>query len=146
MRKSLARLEWALDRVMSIARSRRSWEDRSARAGLRLARAPQQVLRRVIEGGPARISELARATGGSLPAVSRLVRALEAQGLLERAPDAADARAVRVHASRSGQAAARRLRRAADEIFEERLARWSDVELDALAEQLERLSRDLARG
>jgi DNA-binding MarR family transcriptional regulator len=146
MRKSLSRLEAAIQRLVSLTRSRRGWDHRAERAGLSLSRAPQQVLRRVIEGGPARISDLARATGTGESAVSRLVTALEGQGLLERAPDARDARAVRVRASRAGQGAARRLRRAADEIFEERLAGWSDADAEKLAQGLERLARDLAEG
>lgn len=144
MEKGLERLEAAIERLVSITRARRGWEERAVRAGMRLSRAPQQVLRRVIEGGPARISELARATGTGESAVSRLVTALEEKGLLERAPDAADARAVRVRASRAGQSASRRLRRAADEIFEERLAHWSEADVEQLARLLERLCRDLA--
>ena len=77
--------------------------------------------------------------------MSRLVSQLERQGLLERVPDRVDRRAALVRATRSGQAAAHRLRQAADEIFEEHMAAWRRPDVEQLAELLERFCRDLAR-
>ncbi len=144
MRKDLVRLEAAGERLARIIRSRRSSERRAARAELELAGAAQSVLRCVIERGPARVSQIARVTRSGDPAVSRLDTQLEADGLLERIPDAKDGRAIRVRATRRGQTAARRLRRAADEIFEEYLHEWEDGDVARLADLLERLCRDLA--
>ena len=144
MRKDLVRVEVAGERLAKIFRSRRSSERRAARAGLELPGAAQNVLRSVIEAGPARVSEIARATSSGDPAVSRLVTQLEIGGLLERIPDANDGRAVRVRATRRGHAAARRLRGAADEIFEEHLREWKARDVAQLADLLERLCRDLA--
>ncbi len=145
MRKELERLEAAGDRLAKILRSRRSSDRRAARAGIETPRAAQDVLRYVIEGGPARVSEIARTSGSGEPAVSRLVSQLERQGLLERVPDRVDRRAALVRATRSGQAAAHRLRQAADEIFEEHMAAWRRPDVEQLAELLERFCRDLAR-
>ena len=144
MRKDLERVEVAGERLAKIFRSRRSSERRAARAGLELAGAAQSVLRCVIERGPARVSEIARATRSGDPAVSRLVTQLVAEGLLERIPDAEDGRAIRVRATRRGQGAARRLRGAADEIFEEHLREWNSRDVARIADLLERLCRDLA--
>ena len=144
MRVDLERLEVAGERLAKIIRSRRSSQRRAARAGIALPGAAQSVLRCVIERGPARVSEIARVTRSGEPAVSRLVTQLEGDGLFERLPDAEDGRAIRVRATRRGRAAARRLRRAADEIFEEHLHEWGDGDVALLADLLERLCRDLA--
>lgn len=144
MHKDLERVESAGERLAKIFRSRRSSERRAARAGLELPGAAQSVLRCVIERGPARISKIARVTRSGDPAVSRLVTQLEREGLLERIPDADDGRAIRVRATRRGRAAANRLRRAADEIFEDHLREWENGDVARLAGLLERLCRDLA--
>jgi DNA-binding MarR family transcriptional regulator len=144
MRKDLERLEVAGERLAKIFRSRRSSERRAARAELELPGAAQNVLRCVVKCGPCRVSGIARVTGSGNPAVSRIVAQLESNGLVVRVPDAADGRAVQIRATRSGQATARRLRRAADRIFEEHLREWADRDVTRLADLLERLCRDLS--
>src|SRR5947208_8192639 len=59
----------------------------------------------LVFGGPRSLTELARAEQVSAPTMSRLVGALEAEGLVRRSPDEDDARAIRLHAT----AKARRL-------------------------------------
>lgn len=59
----------------------------------------------LVFGGPRTLTELAQAEQVSAPTMSRLVTALEAEGLVRREPHEADARAVRLHAT----AKARRL-------------------------------------
>ena len=53
----------------------------------------------VVFGGPVTIGALAAAEQVRLPTMSRLVAALEADGLVRRVPDAADGRVVRVAAT-----------------------------------------------
>ncbi|WP_236683570.1 MarR family winged helix-turn-helix transcriptional regulator [Demequina aurantiaca] len=56
---------------------------------------------------PQRIGELGRNVLLSQPALSRLVDRLEARGLVERLPDPADARSVRIGLTASGREAQR---------------------------------------
>ena len=104
------------------------------------------MLREVIEHAPVRISDLARATHSSDAAVSRQVTALEAEGLVAREACAEDGRVARVRPTAAGKRAGRRLRAAADAIFLERVSTWSAKDLARLAELMERLGDDLAKG
>lgn len=56
----------------------------------------------VFGGGPITLGELARAEQVRPPTISKLVVELEQQGLVEREPDSADRRVVRVHATARG--------------------------------------------
>jgi DNA-binding MarR family transcriptional regulator len=53
----------------------------------------------LVFGGPRTLTELARDEQVSAPTMSRLVGALEADGLVRREPHEDDARAVRLHAT-----------------------------------------------
>ncbi len=145
LEKEKQRLEAAMERLNRIGRSRRSDTRRSARAGVHLTRAAQVVLRVVVEEGPVRISDLARATQTGDAAVSRLVTQIEKEGLLSRAPSSEDGRVAMVHATAEGRRISRKLRKAADEIFQEHLAGWSRRDLTQLSALMERLARDLGR-
>lgn len=139
----LQRVEAALETLARLGRSRSAAESRAARARVELSGAAQQVLRRVIEHGPVRVSDLARRVHMADAAVSRQVTALEEQGLVARAASARDGRVAMVRATASGKRAGGRLREAADGIFRERLSRWSARDLASLAGLVERLARDL---
>ena len=65
--------------------------------------------------------------------------------LAARASSPVDGRVAMVRPTAAGRRAGRRLRRAADEIFQERLSEWSARDLAALAGLLERLTQDLRR-
>ena len=67
----------------------------------------------VVFGGPLTLGELAAAEQVRPPTMTRLVTALEAQGLVRREADSRDGRLTRVHATAKGQAilAAGRARR-----------------------------------
>ena len=60
----------------------------------------------VEEHGPLRLSELARREAVSVPTMSRVLAALDEQGLVVRTPDPQDARGVLVTLSERGRAAA----------------------------------------
>jgi DNA-binding MarR family transcriptional regulator len=65
--------------------------------------APQlSALSVIVFGGPLTLGELARAEQVRPPTISKLIVELEAQGLVEREPDAADRRIVRVRATARG--------------------------------------------
>lgn len=57
----------------------------------------------LVLGGAASLSELAAAEQVSAPTMSRLVAALEEEGLVTRRPDPEDGRAVRIEATRQGR-------------------------------------------
>ncbi|MDJ0788160.1 MAG: MarR family transcriptional regulator [Myxococcota bacterium] len=141
----LQRVERAMERLARIGRSRSAASLRASRAGIDLPGAAQQVLRRVIEHGPIRISDLAGRVHMADAAVSRQVTALEEQGLVARAASPDDGRVALVRATPAGRGAGRRLRRAADAIFQQCLADWSDRDLARLAGLIERLAGDLHR-
>lgn len=146
MSDSHYRIEAAMERLARIAQSRKSAEQRSARAGLSLSGSAQQVLRAVIAHAPVRISDLARATHTGDAAISRHVTLLEVEGLVAREACAEDGRVARVRPTPAGRRAGRRLREAADEMFEEQLSAWSARDLATLAELMERLGDDLGKG
>ena len=65
--------------------------------GISAARA--SALSVLVFGGPCTLTELARAEQVSMPTMSRLVTALEGEGLVRREPHDDDARAIRLHAT-----------------------------------------------
>jgi DNA-binding MarR family transcriptional regulator len=77
----------------------------------------------VVFGGPLTLGELAAAEQVKPPTMTRLVRALEARGLVTREPDEHDGRVVRLRATAKGrtlmaEGRARRVRTLADELRE----------------------------
>jgi DNA-binding MarR family transcriptional regulator len=146
MRKSLQKIEVAMEQLARIGQGRQANAVRSARARLHLAGVTQTGLRGVVEHSPVRISDLARATDMGDAAVSRQVTLLEDEGLVVRAPDPQDGRVARVRPTPAGRGASRRLRAAADEIFQEHLSEWCASDLEKLAGLMERLVVDLRQG
>ena len=141
--RNLRRIEAALEQLSRVVRSRRADGERAARAGVRLPRVAQMVLRETVESGPVRISDLARALHMSDAVASRTVSALEAEGLIERSGSPDDGRVALVDITARGRRVQRRLREAQDEIFGESLAHWSRQDGARLADLLERLADDL---
>jgi DNA-binding MarR family transcriptional regulator len=143
--RELGRIEAAMETLGRVGRSRAAAARRARRAGLTLAGNAQQVLRRVVEHAPVRISDLARHVHMSDALVSRQVSALEAAGLVARQSSREDGRVALVTATAAGKRASARLRAAADSIFAEHLSGWSVRELAALAAPMERLASDLKK-
>ncbi len=143
MNRDLQRIENAMEVLARVGQSRRAAALRAERAGVRLTGAAQKVLRYTVEDGPARISDLARRTGMSDAVVSRQVTALEGEALVRRVGSSDDGRVAVVKPTASGRQVSKRLRRAADEIFQEHLAGWSVKDLGRLADLMERLGGDL---
>ena len=113
-------LEETADRLHSVAihllrRLRR--EDEAAGIGP----ARLSALSVVVFGGPIRVTELARAEQVRTPTMTPIVAALERDGLLARAADASDARAVVLRATPRGrrllmEGRSRRVRRLAADL------------------------------
>lgn len=145
LRKDLHRVEAALVRLGRIANSPKGDAERCERAGVEpIPPVGQRILRDVVERGPARISQIALTTRTGDAAVSRQVTQLVSRGLLRRESDESDGRAALVHVTEHGREISDRLRRAADEIFQDLLARWSSERLETLGMLMERLADDLS--
>jgi DNA-binding MarR family transcriptional regulator len=144
--EDLQRVEHAVERLARLFQSQKPAARRAALSGVDLTRTAQKLLWHVITEAPIRISDLARDVGMSDAVVSRQVQALEHEGLVERRPSPKDGRVSLVRPTARGRGAGRRLRRAADTIFHEKMTRWSARDLAALAEHIERLVADLGDG
>lgn len=91
----------------------------------------------LVFGGGRTLGELAAAEQVTPPSMTRIVRNLEADGLVEREPDAADRRVVRVRATERGRSILLegRRRRVAD--LAARLEGLGDGDLETLARAAE---------
>lgn len=78
---------------------------RAADAETGLSAARLSALSVLVFGGPRSVTELAEAEQVTAPTMSRLLSALEGEGLVKRAADEADGRRVRVAATAAGRAA-----------------------------------------
>ena len=108
--------------------------------GMSAARA--SALSVLVFGGPRTLTELAQAEQVSPPTMSRLVAAMEDEGLLRRAPHGTDARAVVLHATAKGRRVLERARELRLSLLESLLERATPREIAtvrAAAEIVDRL-------
>jgi DNA-binding MarR family transcriptional regulator len=102
------------------------------------------VIRRLMEAGPATPSELARAEGVRQQSMSATVAALEAAGIVARRPDPDDRRAARVFMTPDGERAVLEGRAATQSWLVRTMAeRLSADERDALLEAAALIERML---
>ncbi|MEU7818189.1 MarR family transcriptional regulator [Pseudonocardia sp. NPDC049154] len=113
-------------------------------AGRELSVVEVDLLRTVVAHGPMRVSELAEAKGVDKSTVVPPVKRLEERGLLERSPDPRDRRGVLLVATARGRRVRRDMDTAGAAVFDEILHSWPAADRRALAELLDRLTRDLA--
>ena len=109
-----------------------------------LSPARLSVLSVLVFGGARTPSELAAAEQVRLPTISALVRGLEEDGLVRRAPDPDDRRAVRLSATPKGRRILQRGRERRLDNLEELLEPLSRAELRTLAEASEILERAIS--
>jgi DNA-binding MarR family transcriptional regulator len=110
-----------------------------ADASPRLSWTDTWLLGRITDTGPVRLSELADWQEVDRSTMTTQVRRLEALGLVERAADPSDGRAVLVHATRTGTARHRRTKETAHALYEKLLADWSADDLQAATHAAARL-------
>lgn len=101
------------------------------------------LLGRITDTGPVRLSELADWQEVDRSTMTTQVRRLEARGLVSRAQDPRDGRAVLVRATRSGAARHRRTKQTARRVYEELLVGWSEDDLRQAARVAARLVETL---
>jgi len=137
-----ARVEQVADRMHSasihLLRRVRRQDDESGVTAPHLS-----ALSVLVFGGARTLGELAAAEQVTPPSMTRIVRNLEADGLVEREPDPADRRVVRVRATERGRQILLegRRRRVAD--LSARLRSLAGDELDTLARAAEIIERVL---
>jgi DNA-binding MarR family transcriptional regulator len=90
----------------------------------------------VEQHGPLRLSELARREAVTAPTMSRVLAALDEQGLVIRTPDPHDARGVRIVLSEEGAARIAEVRSHRTALFARRLARLDEEERQRIADAL----------
>ena len=102
------------------------------------------VLFETLEAEPIRLSDLSERLGVSAPTASRAVDALVELGLLERVPDPADRRAVRISLTRSGRKSVEARKARVLEAFRPAVAAVATADQDRLIALLEELAGALA--
>ncbi len=101
------------------------------------------LLGRITDTGPVRLSELADWQEVDRSTMTTQVQRLENLGLVDRAADPRDGRAVLVSATRAGAARHRRTKQTARSLYENLLADWSEDDLRAAAKVARRLTETL---
>jgi DNA-binding MarR family transcriptional regulator len=100
----------------------------------------------LVFGGPHSLTALAQAEGVTPATMSKLAHAMEVEGLLRREPDAADGRAIALHATARGRRVLERGRSRRLDLLEELLADASDDEIAAVLTAAEAVERGLRSG
>jgi DNA-binding MarR family transcriptional regulator len=118
---------------------------RSADAESGLTPERLSLLSVLVFGGPSSMSRLAAAEGVSAPAITRIVRALEADGLVRRAGVAEDRRQVRVSPTPRGRRLMEAGRRRRIAVLADALGGATAEELDVVSEALRVVRRELRR-
>jgi DNA-binding MarR family transcriptional regulator len=111
-----------------------------------IAPARLSALSVIVFGGPISLRELARAEQVRAPTMSRIVDALEAQGLARRTINTQDRRAVLIAATKKGQAMLQEGRARRVKFLASYLAKLEPGELRILAEGLAAMQRALQPG
>ncbi|MHB1137358.1 MAG: MarR family winged helix-turn-helix transcriptional regulator [Microthrixaceae bacterium] len=136
-------VEGAMTELFRLAASRRVHEDRRRRSGTTLSRTEWELLRRVDDLGPVRVSRLAALVDLSPAVTSRALGALESAGLVRRAATPGDRRGVSFRSTPEGSRTRRRFQSAMFDELAAVLQRWSTQDRAVLAAALPRLVEDL---
>ncbi|WP_315276792.1 MarR family transcriptional regulator [Kocuria carniphila] len=137
----MARTMSALGRLTTRSRMRRELGGQSAK----LSPTDMWLVDRVSEFGPARMSELATWQSVDRSTMTTQVGKLEKLGLVQRAPDPQDRRAIVVSVTEAGRQLHKESRAAACAAFDSMLADWSDAERSRLTESLTHLVDSLEK-
>ena len=106
-----------------------------------LSRTAASVLASLRNGGPQRVTALATAESIAQPSMTTLLSRLERDGLVERGPDPADARAVLATITAEGVERLTTIRAARAAVIEARLAELEPADRDAIAAAIPALAK-----
>lgn len=129
-----------LESLIAIGRATRKRLDAGAEVG------SHWLLHVLSRCGPLRARDLAQACGLDSSTVSRHLRQLQDDGLVERRPDPDDGRAHLVSLSAAGADTAAATRDERRRIILDRLADWPTTDVQALAALLSRLAAEVGAG
>lgn len=143
MESGADRLGQALDSLVRLAASRRLHQRQASSARAAVSQQGFRLLRMIVDAGPITPTELARHTEMDPAVVTRQVRQLEAEALVERTRDEADGRLTTLSATQKGRDTVRRMRRVLNRHMRLALENWDATEVDLLADLMSRLVADL---
>lgn len=130
--------------LFRLGASRKVHARQTTMAGVSVSQPGYVLLGRLEEEeGPLTLSDLAARADMDLGATSRQVKALEADGLVERAPRAGDGRVSEVRLTTAGRRVRRAVAAVQDRHMADVLAGWSDEDKAAFATLLDRFVTDL---
>ena len=130
-----------IEGVSSLIRAVRCVEHRNLMPDNGLRRADASVLKILMRGGEQRGGEIAAKLGVDASVVSRQLTALEADGLVSRRPDPADARVGLVSLAPRGRAQLEALYSSYTQHLRAALADFDDDALLTAADNLQRIAR-----
>jgi DNA-binding MarR family transcriptional regulator len=116
-----------------------------AKSGETLDQSSHQTLRHLLAWGPMRPTAVSEVLGTGASHVSKIVRRLEQDGLVQRSPDPSDGRATLVSLTPAGEAEARRVYELGDRMIAEVLDGWSAADVRRFTDLTERFVEDAIR-
>ncbi len=128
---------------LAIATGRLNRRLRSAGGGL--SHGLLSALATVLKQGPLRLAELAQIESVSAPSSTRLVADLESQGLVTRAPDPDDGRAILISITPAGSDRVLQARASRAAVIAELFAQLTDDEIATVAAALPALEKIVDR-
>lgn len=140
---AVAAVEQAMTELFRLAASRRVHAERQRRSRTELSRTEWELLRRVDDLGPVRVSRLAELVDLSAAVTSRALAQLEARALVVRDQTPGDGRGVSFRATVKGERTRARFQAAMLDELSSVLGEWSIRDRDALARLFPRLVGDL---
>ncbi|RFA23569.1 MarR family winged helix-turn-helix transcriptional regulator [Subtercola boreus] len=128
-------------RWSSRADNRRTLHDAE---GAALSSTDSWLLERLVASKPIRMSRLAEWLSVDKSTMTTEIRRLEAAGLVARAPDPADRRAVLVSATEAGAIAIDRHRRIAQDVYNTLVGKWNEHDRAEFSRLLGRFADELS--
>lgn len=142
---AVARAERSLEGLFRMSAGRRTHARQAALVGAVVTRAGYAVLRTLADGGPMTLGEIGRLCVMDPAATGRQVRQLEGEGLVDRSPATADARATVVELTDHGRAVYERVVAMRVAYMDAVLEGWTADERRQLADVVDRLVDGMRR-
>ncbi len=132
-----------LGQLIRLGASRKVHARQVAAAGVEITQPGAALLARIVEDGPVVLGDLSAAADMDPGAVSRQVKALEADGLVERQGREGDARIRVLRATPEGRRVRSRIAEVQDRHMADVLAGWPTTDRATFAHLLDRFVEDL---
>jgi DNA-binding MarR family transcriptional regulator len=113
-----------------------------AKTGESIDQQSHQTLRHLLAWGPMRPTQLSEVLATGASHVSKIVRRLEGDGLVERTTDPSDGRATLIRLTDAGEEAARSVYALGDRMIAEVLESWSAADVRRYTALTERFVKD----